>query len=334
MDSLTQIVLGAAVAEAVLGRKTGNRAILYGGIIGTIPDLDIFVGKLYDPITALEIHRGFSHSIIFFILLSPLLGLLLRKMESRAGVGWFRATLAVFLCLLTHALLDAFTTWGTQLFWPHPYRAGVQSIFVVDPLYTLPFLFCLIMAMRLPRHSDKRRKWNRNGLLISSAYLCLTVIVQQICIGKFEKSLEDKQIRYGRLIVKPSPFNIVLWNANVETPDGYWLGEYSFFDTSPIRYEFYPNRNDLIAHIENDKTITQLKRISEGWYIITTKKGKLYFNDLRFGMLNDDPKNPEFSFSYELRNNNGKISAHEVDNKGRREGVKLLKRLWERIGGR
>ena len=65
MDSLTQIVLGAAVGELVLGRKVGNKAMIYGAVAGTIPDLDVFIGNFYDTVTALEIHRGFSHSIVF-----------------------------------------------------------------------------------------------------------------------------------------------------------------------------------------------------------------------------------------------------------------------------
>ena len=68
MDSVTQIVLGAAVANEVLGKKLGNKAILYGAILGTIPDLDVVVGKFLDPLTATDIHRGFSHSTLFFLL--------------------------------------------------------------------------------------------------------------------------------------------------------------------------------------------------------------------------------------------------------------------------
>ena len=64
MDSLTQIVLGAAVGEAVLGRKIGNKAILWGAIAGTIPDLDVLSKLFVDDVTANEWHRGFSHSIL------------------------------------------------------------------------------------------------------------------------------------------------------------------------------------------------------------------------------------------------------------------------------
>lgn len=72
MDSLTQIVLGAAVGEAVLGKKIGNKAMLYGAIAGTIPDLDVISSFFTDTVTALEIHRGFTHSILFSVIFAPI----------------------------------------------------------------------------------------------------------------------------------------------------------------------------------------------------------------------------------------------------------------------
>ena len=73
MDSLTQIVLGGAVAELVAGKKMGNKAIIWGAIAGTIPDLDVFLRAFYHPIDAALLHRGFSHSILFSIIFGPLL---------------------------------------------------------------------------------------------------------------------------------------------------------------------------------------------------------------------------------------------------------------------
>lgn len=333
MDSVTQIVLGAAVGEKVLGEKIGNKALLYGAIAGTIPDLDVYVGKLFDPITAIEIHRGFSHSILFFVLLSPLLGWLTSKIERKSGVGFKKATWFWFLGLLTHALLDAFTTWGTQLFYPFDIRLSVHSIFVIDPLYTLPFLFCLIMVMRYKRTNPKREKWNRLGLIISTSYLMLTVLVQQVVKLKFEEALAEKQIAYNRKIVKPSPFNIILWNTVVETEKGYYIGDYSFFDSQPISFDFYPKQKELIAEIESAKVIGQLQWISEGWWLITEKEGKLFLNDIRFGLLSADRKNPEFAFSYELIGRGDSVQAVEVTNKSKGRAKQLLRDLWERIKG-
>ena len=76
MDSLTQIVLGAACGEVALGKKIGNKALLFGAIGGTIPDLDVFIGNwLYgNQIDAMLFHRGFMHSIVFSIVGAVLFG--------------------------------------------------------------------------------------------------------------------------------------------------------------------------------------------------------------------------------------------------------------------
>ena len=81
MDSLTQIVLGAAVGEVVLGRKVGNKAMLWGAIAGTIPDLDVYQSLLFDSLRATELHRGFSHSIVFSVLFTPIIAWLIKKKE-------------------------------------------------------------------------------------------------------------------------------------------------------------------------------------------------------------------------------------------------------------
>lgn len=333
MDSLSQIVLGAAVGNEILGKKLGNKAILYGAVVGTIPDLDVLVGKFLDPLTAVEIHRGFSHSVVFFIILSPLLGLILKKLERKKDVTFKEATLFAYLCLQTHALLDFFTTWGTQLLWPLEQRFSLQSIFVIDPLYTLPFLFCLIVSMRKNKSSKERLVWNRTGLIISTSYLFFTLFVQSVVLHKFEKQLEQNAISYQEIVVKPSPFNIVLWTTNVKVANGYWIGDYSFFDTKPIRFQFIPHQEHLIAAIDKEAVIQQLKRMTEGWYCITQKEEQLYFNDLRFGLMNTEPNDLKFSFSYQITEENGVIKAVELPNKNSAQAKKLLGELWVRLWG-
>src|SRR5690554_4135784 len=101
MDSLTQIVLGAAVGEAVLGKKVGNKAMLYGAIAGTIPDLDVYASHFTDTVSALAIHRGFTHSIVFSVLFAPIFGWLVSRYESyrilKAGRGSFSGHLLLIL---------------------------------------------------------------------------------------------------------------------------------------------------------------------------------------------------------------------------------------------
>ena len=333
MDSLTQIVLGAAVGEAVLGRKVGNKAMLYGAIAGTIPDLDALAGYFTDTIAAIEVHRGFTHSIIFSVLAAPVFGYLISRIERRSGVGWKDWSRLMFWGLFTHPILDSFTTWGTQLFWPLDTRLAFKNIFVIDPLYTIPFLVFLIMAMRQKKTSPKRRKYNKLGLLISSGYLVLSLIFKGNAYNNFVHSLERQGIFYERIETRPTPFNTILWTANVEVEDAYLIGYYSLLDKEHIiRFEAVPKNHEYLGRLKNDKNVQRLIKISKGWFTISEKDGFLYFNDLRFGKLNPKDHDSNFVFSYKLIPEEGTIRAEEVE-KVPDEGRKIVLDLWERIKG-
>ncbi len=332
MDSLTQIVLGASVGEAVLGKKVGNKAMLYGAIAGTIPDLDVLARYMVDTVTATEWHRGFSHSILFSLLFAPLFGWLVWKLNRTSEATWRDWSLLFFWGLFTHPILDAFTTWGTQLFWPLKTRLAFQSIFVIDPFYTLPFLFLLILVLFQKRTSVKRRRYNRLGLIISTSYLVLTLVLKGISYRAFTNGLEHQGIAYTDISVRPSPFNTILWAANIDTKDSYLIANYSFFDSQEIRFVSYPKNHELLGSLIASDKIERLIAISEGWYTITEKEGVLYFNDLRFGPLSLDSKESKFAFSYELDEANGALLVKETP-KFRTDAEKLLSLLWKRIWG-
>lgn len=333
MDSVTQIVLGAAVGEAVLGKKVGKKAILYGAIAGTIPDLDTLVGNFFDTITAIEMHRGFSHSIVFAILFAPIFGWIISKIESNSEATWKNWSWLMFWGLFTHPLLDAHTTWGTQLFWPFDLRLAYKNIFVIDPLYTLPFLFFLIMAMRFNRTDPKRRKYNRLGLIVSSIYLLvITPALKFYTFQKFEAALEEQNITYERMDTRPTPLNSILWTANIETDESFLIGNYSVFDTQPIDFYTVPKNYDLAGDLADDPNLNRLIQISDGWYTFSEKNGDLYFNDLRFGNMDIEDPDSEFIFSYKLAKEHGELTATETE-KEMTDAKKLLPRLWARILG-
>lgn len=332
MDSLTQIVLGAAVGEATLGKKVGNKALLYGAIAGTIPDLDVIVGSLTDTITAIEWHRGFSHSLVFCLILAPLLGWLLNRLERKYNLGWKPWTKLFFLCLFTHPILDAFTTWGTQIFWPFNNRIAFNSIFVIDPLYTVPFLFLTVLVLFYKRHSKTRGRLNRAGLIISTSYLLLTLVVKFVVEQKFEQALQEKQISYSQMTTRPAPFSTILWNANVDTSEEYLIADYSFFDTQSISFKTFPKQRQASKKLIKFPNVKRMISISEGWYIIEQKEEQWYFNDLRFGLIPRKDGTSFFSFSYLLEEHNGKISATEMPKSGD-DAKFLMNSLWQRIKG-
>ena len=331
MDSLTQIILGAAVGEAVLGKKVGNKAMLYGAIAGTIPDLDVLASFLTDKVTALYIHRGFTHSIVFSLLFAPVLAWIVTRYEKYKNFkNW---TWLFFLSFVTHPILDAHTTWGTQLFWPFDVRLAFKNIFVIDPLYTIPFLVFLIFAMTQKRTSEKRRFYNKMGLIISSSYLVLTLLLKWIAFNQFEAALKTQQINYLEIDTRPSPLNTILWSANVQTEDYYLLGNYSFFDTKPITFMKYPKNHHLLGNLIENESVKRMISISEGWYTINKKEEQLYFNDLRFGLLSVKPKADNFVFKYKITVDNfGKVIFTE-EPKDKRDGKKLIEDLWFRLKG-
>lgn len=266
MDSLTQIVLGGAVGEAVLGKKIGNKAILWGAIGGTIPDLDTLPGQFMDTVSRLEIHRGFSHSIVFAVLVSPLLGVLLKKLYSKhKNVSTWDWTQLFFWSIFTHPLLDIFTTWGTQLFWPYEWRIAIKSIFVIDPLYTLPFLICLLFVLFLRRGSRARIRFNQIGLIISSCYLLYTLGVKTYVDGIFKTELERKGIEFLRFDSRPTAFNSILWTSNIETESEFLVAYYSLLDKD-TQLEFYrfPKNKKLLLPYRNDPEVERLLFLTQG----------------------------------------------------------------------
>ncbi len=330
MDSVTQIVLGAAVGEAVLGKKIGNKAMVLGAIAGTIPDLDVIANYLTDTVSALEMHRGFTHSIVFALVFGLLFGWLLSLWDKRASLkewSWFW-----FLCFVTHPLLDAHTTWGTQLFWPFDLRLAYKNIFVIDPLYTLPFLIFLILAMFQKRGSVKRRRFNNLGLIVSSSYMVLTIILKGITYNKFQTALENQNIAYSKLETKPSPLNTILWTANVETEDAFLIGDFSFFDTKPIQFFPHPKNHEALGPLAEEDKVKRLIKITKEWYTVSERPDGIYLNDLRFGMMSVDQNAEKYAFSFRLEKEGNQLKVTE-EPKDTRDAKKLFSELWERIKG-
>lgn len=348
MDSVTQIALGSAVGQAVLGKHIGNKALIWGGLAGLIPDLDVIPTQFMNDVNKVAYHRSISHSIPFALFLSPLLTTIALKIHPQTRFqagrrGWFAL---FFLGLFTHALLDCFTTWGTQLFWPLPYRVAIQSIFVIDPLYTVPLLTGLIIGSIQNRKPGGTLKANRIGLLISTAYLLLTVANKQWVDHQFAASLKEKNIPYTNITSRPTPFNNLLWSANAETKAGFYTGYYSVLDKQwPIAFEYYPKNHDLLPDsLRQQALIQKLIGITQGQYIVRpTKNGKGYLlHDLRFGQLagwlnkKQFPRANRFVFSYRL---NPRPLANNADSGIQRieprfeQADGLLQRFWNRVKG-
>jgi len=318
MDSLTQIVLGASVAEATLGKKIGNKAIFLGAIAGTIPDLDIIMRFFVDDLSASVMHRGLSHSLIFPFIAAPILGFLTKKIYSNLeNVSQFDWNKMFFLALLTHPLLDAQTTWGTQLFWPFEYRVAIENIFIIDPIYTLPFLACLLFTAFQDKLSRKRKFYNSLGLIISTAYLLITISFKCIAHYKISKALEQKNIEYKDINTRATYFNSILWSSQIELKDSYMFTYYSLFDKSmPIFTKKFAKNHHMLQPFLENKKIQQLIILSNGHYIMTNENNELIFWNLKLGLKGFDENASPFIWSYVIKKNDkGQILLDETNEK-------------------
>lgn len=314
MDSLTQIVLGAACGEAVLGKKIGNKALLFGAIGGTIPDLDVFIGPwLYsNEIQAMAFHRGFMHSVLFSIIGTFLLGWLVFKLYNK-GKRFGSTTLKnwrllFFWSLFTHPLLDCFTPYGTQLFYPFTdYRVAFNNISVADPLYTLPFLICLIVLMFFKRQKKQRKLWLKLGIGISSVYMLFTLGNKLYINSVFKNSLKEEGISFNRYRTQPTIFNNILWYGVAETDTDFHMGFYSLLDKANRiqEWQIIPKESNLLPM--DHKDLATLAWFSDDYYKVwaTDTEGEYKYSDLRYALL--DPEDVESSlFSFKIFKENGR----------------------------
>lgn len=348
MDSITQIVLGAAVGEAVAGRKIGNKAIIWGGIAGTIPDLDIIGNLFMSEINALAYHRGFSHSFLFAFIASPILAWSVSKLyanrnklkDSADKMSYFHWLNLFFWSIVTHPILDAFTMYGTQLFLPFSdMRVSFNAISVADPIYTVPFAICLGIAAFLHRRNPKRRWVNYIGILWSCSYLLFTCYNKQKANSVFEDTLQQQGVEYSRYMTGPTILNNVLWYACADTGDTYTYGLYSFLDEDPtFKLETIPKNHTVLNAHPDDRILNILKWFTNGYYnVMTRRDGRLQINDLRYGTLRlGKPTEDDFVFRFPVDpDSNGYYILKEAGQgpPAERRNAKTFSELWGRIKG-
>lgn len=288
MDSITQATLGAAVGEAVLGKKLGNRAILWGLLFGTLPDLDVIFSPFLDTARQLEFHRGASHSLLLMVLATFLLAKPLARFWKREKVTPARAGCFIFLVWSTHVLLDCFTVYGTSVFWPFSeYRVALNHMFIIDPLYTLPLLVSLVWLAfyRSKKQLRKRARLLKWGLGLSSAYVLFTVGMKFLISAAFDADLARRGVSYERRMESPTAFNTLLWRSVVDHGDELWVGYRSVFEppSAPVRWTVYPREKIVLEKFEDQREIETLKWFSRGWWIARPHAKGVWMADMRFG---------------------------------------------------
>lgn len=327
MDTVTQIALGAAVGEATLGRQIGRRAMLWGGICGLFPDLDVLV-PLGDAVKNFTYHRGPSHSLFVLAALTPLFVYVILKVHPQTTQYRIRWYALVYLAFATHVLLDCLTVYGTQILWPLSTPPVMWStIFIIDPAYSIPLFFGVLAALILSRQAKLGHAVNTACLILSTGYLIWSAGAKQFVNNTAHESLTHQNIVYERLLTVPAPFNTFLWRVLIMDAGGYYEGFYSLLDDSrTIRFDYYPNDRKLPDGLDRHWPVERLKWFTHGFYSVERLGSDIVMTDLRMGL------EPNYVFSFKV----GQVgNPHAILTKSERvfgeRGWEQLNWVWQRI---
>jgi inner membrane protein len=322
MDSLTQLTFGAACGEAILGKKVGRKALIWGAVLGTLPDLDVFI-PLGSPVDDFVYHRGFSHSLFLLTALSPVFAWLITKFHGNTKPLFNKWMLLTFVVLNGSVLLDLFTIYGTQIFWPIDTTPhAIPALFIIDPLFTLPILIGVSSALFLKNH-----RLNFIGLCLSLAYLIWALGISVFINGKMEDKLNEQGVPYSQFISSPAPFTTLLWRTWGIHNDQYFETYYSLFDgDAPLSVNFYPRNLSLMKGMEEHPPVTKLEKFTRGYFAMSENNGSIAMTDLRMG------SEPNYVFQFQVgKMNNSQAEATSSQRLITKPDWKRLSWLWKRI---
>jgi len=329
MDSVSQIALGAAIGVATMGRRTAVwKAALWGAVAGTVPDLDVFIDR-GDPIRNMVLHRAETHAPFWLTLFSLPFGAAVARLHGEWAL-WRRWWLAIWLALVTHPLLDAFTVYGTQLALPfsnHPF--GIGSVFIIDPLYTLPLLVGAGWALAT-RGAGRGLAANALGLLLSTTYLGWGLAAQQEVNRVASASLAAQGIVAERVLVTPTAFNSLLWRVVAVSGEHYHEGFYSLFDDVPrIDFDRFERGMRLADELQANEGAQRIVAFSKGFFKLHQSGARVLISDLRMG------QEPAYIFSFAVAERQSAVVPLAVPEQvgARIDFDRALPWLWRRIGG-
>lgn len=327
MDSVSQIVLGASVAGVCAPVSHRRKALLVGAALGTLPDLDVVI-DYGDSVSNFTYHRGFSHSLFVLFPFSVLLWLILQRLWTPVREAPWHWLAAITLTLVTHPLLDAHTVYGTQLLWPLTTPPVMWStLFIIDPLYTLPLIVGMLAAAIFPR-KRLASTMLAAGLVISTAYIGWSWVAKSLVERDTVAALAPMNLQDAPRFSIPTPFNTLLWRVVVMTDDGYLEGFNSLVaDDGPMRFRAYRSDTASLEESGNIPAVARLRWFTHDFLMTEIRDDRLILKDLRMGV---EPKYI-FSHAVAIRGNPHwkPISPERIGTRIDREDLRIVwRRIW------
>lgn len=303
MDSLTHIAVGACIGEAFFEKGFGKKAMWWGALAQSLPDIDFISALWMDIPGQLLAHRGFTHSFIFAVLVIPYLSLLANKIHHTQRIRLRTWILFFFSEIFIHLGLDSLNSYGIG--WLEPFsqnRFAFHLIFVADPLFSLfPFIafLCLLFSHA---HHTKRLLWWKIGITMPLVYLLICLHIKWHIERLAEKRLASLQIHYSNFHITPAPLQNFLWFVYASNPEGFYTGYINLFQQGKDFNPVYIKRNKvLLEEVKDHESLQKLVRFSKGYYVLEKNNKEIIFKIIRFGQSYgwENSESP-FVFSYNL----------------------------------
>lgn len=297
MDPISQASFGASLSQSFA--KDGSKqfvALTIGALAGMAPDLDIFIRSAEDPILFLEFHRQFTHSLIFIpfgalicaLVFYPLLHSRIVKCRwPAASLPFVQVYLFSFLGYATHGLLDACTSYGTQLFWPFSNeRFAWNVVSIIDPLFTLPVIFFISLAAY-----RRNVKYARIAFVYAVLFLSLGMVQYQRAEQAVYALAQQRGHQVEHVHLKPGFANRHLWKMIYEYDGRYYVDAVRLLwntryitGTSIQKLDVKRDFPWLPGGSQQAKDIERFRWFSDGFLAVSPRNPNLIM-DVRYSFL-------------------------------------------------
>lgn len=287
MDLLTQGLLGGALALSVSHKSESRNAAVVGFAAALLADADVLISSSSDPLLNLELHRHFTHSLIF-IPIGALIATLLLWPLMRKRIEFKKIYGYAILGYGTSGLLDACTSYGTHLLWPFSEtRIAWSIIAIVDPIFSLLLLIALIIGFKYYKPYAPRV-----GLALAGSYLLLGLWQHQSALHSALELAEQRNHDVDRIIVKPTLANLVLWRSVYQSNDRFYvdairigLGSNRIYEGETIaKFKLERDLPELVQASTLSNDILRFSKLADGYVVPDPRRDKVLI-DVRYSML-------------------------------------------------
>jgi inner membrane protein len=328
MDTFTHILTGMAVGQIFSsGTNDRSKPLILGAIAGNLPDLDVIFQPFISPENAMFFHRGISHSILLWVLCSPLLALLMNKIckgDRRSYYKWLKISVIAWF---SHIFLDIFNTYGTGIFEPFSHaRIAYDVVNVIDFLYLTPIFIISILYVFIIKNRLKK---------CIIAIVVPTYSLIYIMFAIHTKTDNDtwaytlfrlEGIEPNRIISSPLPLSMLAWKIIAETDTDFHVGILYGNRTGNVPITRIPKNKCLEKKFEKYDSFQKLKRFTENYYVVSIIDGQTVLCDLRFSSLS--PENSALCFPLHIRDNKLEIGRASPN---RHITLKNIKHYYKQI---